>query len=65
MFELILLMLLFGFISINLKSRYMVGVSLKQISSFLFWTVVIYKDREKEITYKQSLIPSHKRKISN
>ena len=45
-FKLILLILLFGFISISPKTRYMVGISLKQISSFLLWTVN-YEDREK------------------
>ena len=39
MFKLILLILLFGFISISPKTRYMAGISLKQISSFLLWTV--------------------------
>ena len=38
-FKLILLILLFGFISISPKTRYVVGISLKQISSFLLWTV--------------------------
>ena len=39
--KLTLLILLFGFISISPKTRYMVGISLKQISSFLLWTVNI------------------------
>jgi len=39
MFKLILLILFFGFISISQKTRYVVGISLKQISSFLLWTV--------------------------
>ena len=55
-FKLILLILLFGFISISPKTRYMVGISLKQISSFLLWTVQ-YEDREKWIIDKQSWIP--------
>jgi len=58
-FKLILLLLLFGFISISPKSRYLVGVSLKQISSFLLWTVK-YEDREKWIIDKPSWIPSKK-----
>ncbi len=57
MFKLILLILLFGFISISPKTRYFVGISLKQISSFLLWTVK-YQDREKWIIDKPSWIPS-------
>jgi len=64
MFKLISLILLFGFISISPKTRYMVGISLKQISSFLFWTVK-YEDREKWIIDKPSWIPSQKLKPSN
>ncbi len=45
-FKLILLILLFGFISISPKTRYIVGITLKEISSFLLWTVK-YEDREK------------------
>ena len=63
MFNLILLILLFGFISISPKARYMVGISLKQISSFLLWTVK-YEDREKWIIDKLSSIPSQKLKPS-
>ena len=63
MFKLILLILLFGFISISPKTRYMVGISLKQISSFLLWTVK-YEDREKWIIDKPSLMPSQKLKPS-
>ena len=59
MFKLILLILLFGFISISPKTRYLVGISLKQISSFLLWTVK-YEDREKWIIDKPSWIPSKK-----
>ena len=54
MFELILL--LFGFISISLKTRYLFGITLKEISSFLLWTVK-YEDREKWIIDKSSWIP--------
>ena len=63
-FKLILLILLFGFISISPKTRYILGISLKQISSFLLWTVN-YEDREKWIIYKPSWIPSQKLKPSN
>ena len=56
MFKPILLILLFGFISISPKTRYLVGISLKQISSFLLWTVK-YEDREKWIIDKPSWIP--------
>jgi hypothetical protein len=58
MFKLILLILLFGFISISPRTRYLVGITLKEISSFLLWTVK-YEDREKWIIDKPSWIPSH------
>jgi len=45
-FKLILLILLFGFISISPKTRFLVGITLKEISSFLLLTVK-YEDREK------------------
>ena len=64
MFKLILLIILFGFISISPKTRYMVGITLKQISSFLLWTVK-YEDREKWIIDKPSWIPNQKIKSSN
>ena len=63
MFKLILLIILFGFISIIPKTRYVVGISLKQISSFLLWTVK-YEDRDKWIIDKPSWIPSQKLKPS-
>ena len=63
MFKLILLILLFGFISISPKTRYFVGITLKEISSFLLWTVK-YEDREKWNTDKPSWIPSQKLKPS-
>ena len=59
MFKPILLILLFGFISISPKTRYLVGISLKQISSFLLWTVK-YEDREKWIIDKPNLMPNQK-----
>ena len=59
--KLILLILLFGFISISPKARYVVGISLKQISSFLLWTIK-YEDREKWIIDKPRWIPSQKLK---
>ena len=62
-FKLILLILIFGFILISPKTRYMVGISLKQISSFLLWTVK-YEDREKWIIDKPSWIPNQKLKPS-
>ena len=58
-FKLTLLILLFGFISISQKTRYIFGISLKQISSFLLWTVK-FEDREKWIIDKPSWIPSQK-----
>ena len=63
MFKFILLILLFGFISISPKSRYLLSISLKQISSFLIWTVK-YEDREKWIIDKPSWMPSQKLKPS-
>ena len=62
-FKLILLILLSGFISISPKTRYLVGISLKQISSFLLWTTK-YEDREKWIIDKPSWIPSQRLKPS-
>ena len=62
-FKLILLILLFGFISISPKTRYLVGITLKEISSFLLWTVK-FEDREKWIIDKPSWIPSQKLKQS-
>ncbi len=62
-FKLILLILLFGFISISPKTKYLVGITLKEISSFLLWTVK-YEDREKWIIDKPRWIPSQKLKPS-
>ena len=61
--KLILLILLFGFISISPKTRYLVGITLKEISSFLLWTVK-YEDREKWIIDKPNWMPSQKLKPS-
>ena len=58
-FKLILLIFLFGFISISPKTRYIFGISLKQISSFLLWTVK-YEDKGKWIIDKPNWIPSKK-----
>ena len=63
MFKLLLLILLFGFISISPKTRYLVGITLKEISSFHLWTVQ-YEDREKWIKNKPSWITSQKLKPS-
>ena len=63
MFKLILLTLLFGFISISPKTRYLVGITLKEISSFHLWTVQ-YEDREKWIIDKPSWMPRQKFKPS-
>jgi len=62
-FRLILLILLFGFISISPKTRYLIGKTLKEISSFLLWTVK-YEDIEKWIIDKPSWIPDQKLKPS-
>ena len=59
--KLILLIVLFGFISISPKTRYLVGITLKEISSFLLWTVK-FEDREKWIIDKPSWIPDQKLK---
>ena len=63
MLKLILLILLFGFISISPKTRYLVGITLKEISSFLLWTAK-HEDREKWIIDKPIWIPSQKLKPS-
>ena len=63
MIKLILLISLFGFISISPKTRYLVGITIKEISSFLLWTVK-YEDREKWIIDKPSWIPDQKLKPS-
>ena len=63
MFKLILLILLFGFISISPKTRYLIGLTLKEISSFLLLTVK-YEDRKRWIIDKPSWIPSQKLKPS-
>ena len=62
-FKLILLIFLVGFISISPKTRYIVGISLKQISSFLLWTVKD-EEREKWIIDKPRWIPSQNLKPS-
>ena len=62
-FKIILLILLLGFISISPKTRYIFGISLKQISSFLLWTVK-YEDKGKWIMDRPGWIPSQKHKPS-
>ena len=61
--KLTLLIFLFGFISISPKTRYLVGLTLKEISSVLLWTFK-YEDREKWIIDKSSWMPSQKLKSS-
>ena len=56
-FRLILLILMVGFITISPRTRFIVGVSLKKISSFLLWTVK-YEDREKWIMDRPSWLPT-------
>ena len=63
-FKLILLILFFGLIKISPKTRYIVGISLKQIVSFILWTVK-YEGREKWIMDKPSWIPSPELNPSN
>ena len=60
-FKLTLLILLVGFISISPKTRYLVGITLKEISSFLLWTVK-FEDRGKWIIDKPSWTPDQKLK---
>ena len=55
-FRLILLILMVGFITISPRTRFIIGVSLKQLSSFLLWTVK-YEDKEKWIIEKPDWIP--------
>ena len=62
-FKLIFSTLKIGFISISPKKSYLVGLTLKEISSFNLWTVK-YEDREKWIIDKPSWIPSQKLKPS-
>ena len=61
--KLILLILLFGFISKNPKTRYLFSITQKEISLYLLWTVK-YEDREKWIIDKPSWIPDQKLKPS-
>lgn len=56
MFRFFLLILMVGFITFSPKTRFILGVSLKQISSFLLWTVK-YEDRGKWIRDKPRWIP--------
>ena len=62
-FKIGLIISLLGFISISPKTRHIVGISLKQISSFILWTVK-FEDKEKWIMDKPSWIPSQKLKPS-
>ena len=62
-FKLIILISLVGFITISPRTRYIFGLSLKQISSFLLWTVK-YEDREKWIIDKPTWIKSQRSKPS-
>ncbi len=56
-FRLILLISIVGFIPFSPRTRFILGVSLKQISSFLLWTVK-YEDRDKWIMDKPSWLPT-------
>ena len=55
-FRFIVLIFMVGFITISPRTRFIVGVSLKQISSFPLW-LVKYEDREKGIIDTPSCIP--------
>ncbi len=63
MFNLFLLILIFGFLSISPKTRYVVGISLKQLSSLFLWTVK-YEDRKKWIIDEPIWISRQKLKPS-
>ena len=58
-FKLISLMLVFGFISVSPKSRYLIGITYERISTFLLLSV---NDENKEIWIleKPFLIPIQK-----
>ena len=58
-FKLVLLILLFVSISISSKTRSIIDISLKQISSFLLLAVK-YEDREKWIIDNPNWIPNQK-----
>ena len=62
-FKFFFILLLFGFVPIRPKTIYLVGISLKQISSFHLWTFK-YKGREKWIIDKLSWIHCQKLKLS-
>ena len=59
LFKIILLIFLFGFISVSPKTRYLFGITLEEISSFLLWTVK-YEEREKWLIDKPNWIPNQK-----
>ena len=63
-FRLIVLIFIVGFITISPRSRFIVGVSLKQISTFHFWTVK-YEDSEKWIIENPNWIQTLMLKPSN
>ena len=63
-FKLIVLICLVGFISISPRTRYIIGVSLRQISSFFLWTSN-NEDRGKWIIDKPSWIPNQDLNPSN
>ena len=63
LFKLVILTLFFKFILINLKTRHIFGVFLKQISSFSFRTVK-YENSEKWIIDNPRWITSQKLKPS-
>ena len=61
MFNIILLILIFGLISISPQTRYSVGISLNKFLRF-FYELLNYQDREKSIIAKPSWITSQKLK---
>jgi len=54
--KLVVLMFIIGFITVSPRTRYIVGLSLKQISSILLWTVK-YDEKEKWMIDKPRWIP--------
>ena len=63
-FRLIVLIFMVGFITISPRESFIVGVSLKQISTFHLWTVK-YEDSEKWIIENSNWIQTLMLKTSN
>ena len=55
LFKITLITLLILFLSISPRTRYLLGITFKQVSVFLFWTVR-YEERQKWIIDKPNWI---------